>query len=248
MKNKPFEIIDENECIKIVRGLKELKKKFFRIPEVFRNGKEVSIHNAEAFDVNDFLSVFDRVKLQDGYVLDYIYAVDNLGGAPLIYSRKLTDKPLSNSQDYCKTFNIFPFPLLGQEPSKINSSPYLNNIQFENSNIGYFQFALFCMTVRRFYLHWHANYNDRRYVIAKYVLNNIIYDNVGNCNKEEVILLRSIDFRPKLIIEKDSAEIIIFCYERNIGYSNLHVFVTWPNIFEKIIDEVIIKTNMHIMY
>lgn len=244
-----IEIIEENECFNIDRGLNELKIRVGDIPEAFKTAKEVSPHCVKAFDVNSFFSVFDRVKLQDGYVLDYIYARDTHGGEPLIYARKINQKPISNINNYYSTFGISkPSLLLGEEPSEINTFPYLKNIKFEKSYIGFFQFALFCMCVRRFYLIWHSNYNNRQFILTKEVLNNFIQNKVGLKNGEEIALLKSVDIRPKVIIKGNSAGIIILCYEINIGYSKLHILIKWPNIFENKSDEILIKTHTRLLY
>jgi hypothetical protein len=100
---------------------------------------------AERFDVNRFLEVFDNVKLRDGCTLDYVYHNAASWGAPFVYTRLKSDKPLGSLNEYMERYN---------EDKKGQNC--FEHIYFEKTPLGYFQFAQFTISVHLFYRTWHA--------------------------------------------------------------------------------------------
>jgi hypothetical protein len=173
-----------------------------------------------------------------------VYASGGLGGEPLIYARKYTFKPITSPKKYYKKFLLNePKGSWGNEPTYEDSLPYLTYLEFDNSAIGFFQFALFCMTIRRFYLEWRSTYNTRLFILTENGLNRFIKEKVGGISLQDIELLESLDVRPKVKIKGNSAEVILACFDRNRGYSYLSVYIKHPNIFENIKDVVIVESR-----
>ena len=109
------------------------------------------------FDVNQYLEVFDLIKMDKGFVLDY----EHIGDTPIVYTRK---------KSLLDTF--------GMNKDKLNSffesRGVIKNISFEKSPEGFFQFAVFSIVVHQFYLVWHALNNDDVVVYSRSQIDEIL--------------------------------------------------------------------------
>ena len=238
-------ILSEAEILPLIHRFREIKNSIGKIPDEFLKNSTANPHDVIAFDLNKFLAIFDRIRIRNNYVLDYVYNFDgHYGGEPIVYTREKNSPPIASPDEYYDTFSLpRPEMLLGDEPNYENSIPYLSHLEFENTPIGYFEFAIFCMTVRRFYLYWHSNYNDRKYILTKVGLNHFVENKIGGISLDEIEFLKSAHTAPRLEITNKSAKVSILSFEENIGYSFLYVYLKYPNIFKKIEDGVIIKNH-----
>ena len=110
------------------------------------------------FDVNRYLEVFDLIKVDKGFVLDYEY----IGDAPSVYTRK---------KSLLDTFKL--------KTDKLRNTAFglkgnIENISFEKSPEGFFQFAVFSIVIHQFYLFWHACYNDDEIVYSRSQIDEIL--------------------------------------------------------------------------
>jgi len=218
-------------------------------PDEFFTGKTVNQHDVLSHYLAKFLRIFDRISICSGYVLDCVYALDHLGGEPLVYARDVNTSPITSPSKYYERYSLpKPVVLLGEEPTYEDSFPYLEYLQFENTPIGCFQFAIFCMTVRRFNLRWHSNYNERKYILSRAELDRFIQERRGGISNSKAELLRSVSTNPKVKIVGKSAQVTLLNFEQNRGYSYLNVYLRHPNIFERIEDEIIIESQIHINF
>lgn len=148
-----FPIITETRisnqiCESIQTQLDALKNSIGDTPQPFYNIFQRKYGTRKKkFNANDFLKIFDRIKLDTGYKLDYIYLGDHIGGRPFAFTRI--------------KFNILGKIVALYEASTFSScslddKPHVRNISFEQSPIGYFQFCVFSVAITQFYLYWHA--------------------------------------------------------------------------------------------
>jgi len=81
----PEIVIPENESLLLSERLESLRKQIGEIPMTFGHSIQPGprYFSSKRFDINRFLEVFDRIKLNQGYVLDYFYHADDLGGYPI---------------------------------------------------------------------------------------------------------------------------------------------------------------------
>lgn len=242
--------LSESELLQFMERFNQVRSGIGNIPEEFLNGTTANPNNISAFRVNDFLKVFDKIRIRQNFILDYVYNFDGRdGGEPLIYAREKDSLPIESPNQYYKKFLIQrPDMLLGNEPNSEDSTPYLSHLEFENTPMGYFEFSIFCMTIRRFYLFWHSNYNARNYILTKSDLNHFAQNKIGGISPQEIELLLSTDFSPKISIVAKSAKVSILTFEANIGYTFLKISLGHPNIFQSIKDEVIIKNHTRIHF
>jgi hypothetical protein len=241
--------LESKEIQAFIDKYTSVREKIGGIPQKFIDGKTTNPHDVESFDLNLILEAFDRVTMRKGHKLDYVYAYDGHGGEPLVYARAIDEPPVSTPDEYYERFNLEqPEMLLGQEPTSKDSLPYLAFLTYEHSAIGCFQFALFCMTIRRFYLYWHSNYNERHYILTERDRDFYMQEEVGDITPHDVDAIKSLKLGPTVLLKEGSAEVIILNFEENIGYSNLHVYLSRPNSLDRIEDRVVIPPKYELLY
>ncbi len=107
------------------------------------------------FNVNKYLKFLDRLKLQNGYELDYVYDLTSLDGRPYLYCRK------ENSERAVILLDLYE--MYGELKSRIRKNEcnaYLKHIETDGSREAFIQLAVLNLIGAQFYLHWHSNYND----------------------------------------------------------------------------------------
>jgi hypothetical protein len=114
------------------------------------------------FDANKFFEIFNLISLDKGYILDYQYC----GDCPAVYTRnKLYLLHLFN---YMRKYMNDRY-VLG--PFKFED---IENVSFEQSPEGFFQFAVFSRAVHQFYLYWHAVQNDSVFIYSRSQIDEIL--------------------------------------------------------------------------
>jgi hypothetical protein len=111
------------------------------------------------FDVMQYFNVLDHLSMQPGYVLDYVYRYDGMGGYPLLYVRPAGQPPYPTEVDL---------------EAGGDSTSYLDYIQTDDTPESYIQFVVLAMMGRQFYLFWHANYFDSQIVCDKAGVTDIL--------------------------------------------------------------------------
>lgn len=116
------------------------------------------------FDANEYFSVLEHLKIQDGYILDYYYFGELLGSEPLLYARPKNKEPYRSYSEY------------KQEHGELweSSHKYLDHIVIDDTPEGFFQFIALRVMGGQFYLFWHARYDDYRIICGSEVLEKIL--------------------------------------------------------------------------
>ena len=109
----------------------------------------------DEFDVNEYFHIVEHLSMEPGYVLDYVYYFDMLGGEPMIYARPEERPPYANLSEYYAVVNT------DEERKK---HYFLNHINIEQTEDGYLEFVILHVMAGQFYLYWHANYDDYRII------------------------------------------------------------------------------------
>jgi hypothetical protein len=129
-------------CHETITAVKELRSGL-TFPQYF--GQENPTKQGGEFDPNRYFEAFAHLQMQDGYVLDYVYHQDGMGGYPLLYARPVDQAPYVDEAEF----------------SAVSNQPdYLSFVLPQDSPEGYFEYAAFATLANQFYLDWHANYND----------------------------------------------------------------------------------------
>ena len=146
-------------CHETIAGIDELQSNL-EFPEYF--WQENPTKQGGEFDPNRYFEAFTHLQMQAGYVLDYAYHQDGLGGFPLLYARPVEQAPYATEVDY--------------QAASPDSPDYLSFVVPQDSPEGYFEYAAFTMLAGQFYLGWHANYNDWQVLCGTDDIEGIIQD------------------------------------------------------------------------
>ncbi len=115
----------------------------------------------DKFDANRYFTVLDKLQLEPGFVLDWVYANRGIGGYPVLYARSGDAAPFGDYTAYAG------FPANAREPSSVTAEDwarlrygYLEKIRAEDSPEGFFQLVVLRLLGDRFLLNWHEYYNE----------------------------------------------------------------------------------------
>lgn len=128
----------------------------------------------EVFDPNRLLEPLDHLQLRDGYTLDFVYNYDGMGGRPYLYAREESAEPFENYEAFQAALDACR---LAEEPVDCD---YLDFIEGDGTEEGYFQWVLLKMMGAQFYLYWHSGYNDAEIVASHARLSDLVEDLSGD--------------------------------------------------------------------
>lgn len=142
-------------CADTLAALADLRQGLGGIPENLLT--ESPVENGSEFDPNEYFTVYSHLSMQEGYVLDFVYTYDGLGGYPTLYAR----------------YNEWE-PFLSQADLRPGMDNYLDHVQVDDTPEGYLQYVILASTAEQFYLEWHANYNDQEIVCSRQAIKDIV--------------------------------------------------------------------------
>ncbi len=129
--------------------------------------QEDAVKTGEEFDVNEYLVVLEHLSMEAGYVLDYVYRFDFVGGDPVLYARPEAQPPYATFAEY-ESENEFVY---GE-----SFSEYTDHIQIDGTKDGFIEFVVLGTVANQFYLSRHSYYNDTSIVCDYERLENIVTD------------------------------------------------------------------------
>jgi len=210
-----------NQCRLVVDGLNNLKKDL-SLPDHFLS--ENSFRQPSDFDPNGYFQVLKHLTIAPGHKLDYVYFTDDLGGLPLVYTRKSSDAPFQSYADLLKSF--------GEEESNERSYDqlqhrydYLESIEIDNSPESYFEFLSLVFSGDQFYLWWHGLYNDTKILCDSSDIQYVNADLQGfdiEFPQDIKDRIEKIDFSPVVIIGESEVTI------------RMVTFTKWGGFFESV--------------
>jgi len=153
-------IMIDKECRAVIDGLNNLKRDL-TIPDHFMEGDTTKKEGD--FNPNKYFNVLNHLSIKKGYTLDYFFFGDDLGGKPLLYSRKANAMPYKNYEEFLESY--------GEETSGERSYSslghaydYLEQVQIDKTPESYFQYVILALLGDQFYLYWHGLYNDLKVI------------------------------------------------------------------------------------
>jgi hypothetical protein len=157
----------------------------------------------DEFDVNQYFNVLTHISMQEGYVLDYVYQIDDRGGYPLLYVRPIDQVSYASTSDIQKDTGWPDF------------REYLD---VEDTEQGYFEYVVMDIMANQFYLFSKANYNDRHIVCNRHQLYSIVTEiNSGDfvnpldpTQQAKVRTLKNIQPVVRLTADLAIAEVVTF--------------------------------------
>ena len=166
------------------------------------------VKNGNEFNVSDYFNVLDRLSIQPGYILDYVYWYDELGAHPVLYARLAEEPPFENYSTYITTRDESPHT-------------YLEHIQVDGSAEGFFQLIVLRLMGEQFYLWWHATMNDTTIITSQTSLDAHRQAVEANCTEPFDPILdgaSQLTLEPQVTLEGDSVVVSIHVFS---GYSGL---------------------------
>jgi len=112
--------------------------------------QEGALKRGDEFDAQTYFTVLDSLSMEPGYVLDYVYRFEGIGGNPVLYARPESQAPFAAYED-----------LAAAQSDPENT--FLRHVQIDSTPghpEGFLQFVALEITGEQFYLYWHALYND----------------------------------------------------------------------------------------
>jgi hypothetical protein len=148
----------DSVCRDSVAGMNALTANL-KIPEYFQ--QENPVKQGGEFDPNRYFEVLTHLKMQDGFILDYVYSYQGIGGQPLLYARRVDEKPFQTETDF-----------RAAQPAS-----FLSAVEADDTPEGYLQISLLALMGSQFYLFWHAGYNDSQILCGSSDIERIISEN-----------------------------------------------------------------------
>lgn len=154
--------------------------------------------SSKYFDILEYLSL-----PSESAVLDYVYIYTGMGGFPFLYLRNQADKRFTTADELFRAKNC---------SSAWTCTSYLNKVIIDDSPQGFLQFVILDVMGDQFYLFWHDNYNDFRFVTSSTRVEEILQlyppckgdggeegvIDYGCFSTENAKLARSLNLAPKI--------------------------------------------------
>lgn len=205
------------------------------------------ITNEPRFNVNRFLEVFDKVRIEDGYMLDYYHThLDrephpkwglrlDFEAEPYVFTRPV-DQPHQEAAEIARDLYW-------------NRPHLMKHLEFERTPEGLLQWVIFRTAVTQFHLHWHANYNDLKYIFSCAGLERVLeslplartkIQPSQQCSLEQLTRgapfpqpdrdkLRALDLTPWIKVAGNLGEVRVFTFTEWGGFAWRHYHLRWPH-------------------
>jgi hypothetical protein len=169
---------------------------------------ENPVKTGTEFDVMQYFTILDHLSMQPGYLLDYVYHFDGMGGYPFLYARPASQPPYATEADL---------------PAGSTGTEYLQYVRIDDTSEGYFQFVLLSLMGSQFYLFWHADYNDSQIVCDRTGVGRIISSLNGDfgyrisiASRVRAFLLN--DVSPTVVISDETVKVQFVTFTRWGGF------------------------------
>jgi hypothetical protein len=149
-----------------------------------------AVRNGTEFDVEQYFAILDRLDVEPGFVLDFVYCLGTYQGYPILYVRR-TDEP---GYTTCDAYRA----AVGSDGDEQGGTGYLSRIRVDGSPEGFFQYVVLRIMGGQFYLHWHALEDDAQVVATGTRLEEALASVAGEMDEAEVSRARAADPTPRV--------------------------------------------------
>jgi hypothetical protein len=224
-------------CRALVDGMATLKSGM-EIPKYFLTDNPAK--QGGEFDVMQYFDVLDHLSMQPGYLLDYVYHYDGMGGYPVLYTYPTGQPPYITET--------------GLDAGGGDKN-YLENVQVDDTPESYFQFALLALMGNQFYLDWHANYNDAQIVCDRASVDKIIANLDGSFGQRipaasQVRAKLLLNVEPSVILGEQTVEVRLVTFTKWGGFYLKMVTISRsaPHTIQAIQDKLLVPYNCGVMF
>ncbi len=117
-----------------------------------------AVRTREELDINSIFLHLDRLELEPGRVLDYVYDFDGMGGRPILYVRDEAAIPFATVTELIEARGDY----------WTSTDDVMAEIHADGTGEGFIQLALFWLLGNQFYIYWHSNYGRREVVCSRF--------------------------------------------------------------------------------
>ena len=194
---------------KVVQGCQSLLSDFYQlqsgdIPSYFES--ENPVKQGGEVDVMDYFTILNHLSMRPGFVLDYVYHFDGMGGYPVLYARPEGQPAYASEADL---------------PESASQGDYMGYVATDDTSEGYFQFAVMNMFAGQFYLFWHSNYNDTEVLCDRADVRQVTSGNSFGINIPLGVKLRAAllhDLAPRVVLTEDTARVQLITFTKWGGF------------------------------
>ncbi|MCS7010441.1 MAG: hypothetical protein NZL98_03625, partial [Anaerolineales bacterium] len=223
-------------CAKTIDGLRRLRADLVTPDHLFAT---LPVENGSEFDPNTYFTVFNHLSMEEGYVLDFVYTYNAMGGSPTLFARRQEWEPFNSWADV--------------RPGMDN---YLYHVRTDGTPEGYVQFVILAIMAEQFYLDWHANYNDMQVVCNRQTVQALVKsiqkgEFGARMSKEAQNQALSIQpVEPSVVINEDTVEVQVITFTKWGGFYRKSFILqrTFPHYFLDVKQEVLVPYNCGIAF
>ncbi len=200
------------------------------------------------FDVGSYFEVLDRLWMEFGYSLDYVYDYAGIGGAPVLYARPADQPAYRNYAEYLAAD-------AAKSPEE-REDFYLRHVQTDGTAESFFQLALLCIQGEQFYQFWHAAYNDDGIVCDQEAANASLDELRGWVGEDEATIegllsdLAGYDLAPVVTMDEEmvKVEVVVFTKWGGFLQRSMTVKREFPHEILAEGEEVLVAYDCGIMF
>lgn len=166
------------------------------------------------FKLQDYYSLFNKIKIEKGWKIQFFYHYDGMGGWPFFIA-------LREDQTFEKIFKDNPDSRAVQKYA--DSIPLTDHLIVDPSSMGYFQYLVFLIKGSNFALHWHSGYSHLDLLCSKKACSEMAAQNSDfiKFSKEEKQKLKTL--QPEPVFEETA----------DTCYVQLHYFNPWLGVAKR---------------
>lgn len=202
-----------------------------------------AVRNGSEFDPNRYFSVLTHLSMEPGYVLDYVYYFDGMGGLPMLYARPADRPPYEDYAAYSAAVG---------NPGEQRSS-YLEHVRTDGTPAGFFELVVLRINGGQFYLYWHANYNDAQLVCDRARMEELVAgleESSTPLAGDALRQARAIDYTPTIEVAGDTVRVRVVTFSLWSGFSEeiYTISKSFPHQFLDVESKVLVPYDCGIMF
>lgn len=197
------------------------------------------------FDANRYFDTLDRIAMEDGWVLDYVYHTDIGSASPILYARRNSDPRLAGIDAFEEKFGKLALPI------DVNATCF-HHVQADGTDESFLQLVLLRVMGGQFYLYWHANYDDTRILWKRSELLRLTLSCGLEGHLPLVPLARSllVPWSPDVSFTEDEVTVCVLIFSKWSGFSRYTVKMSrsFPHVIITEYREVIAPYDIGIRF
>ncbi|MGM0502923.1 MAG: hypothetical protein ACQERJ_10385 [Bacillota bacterium] len=221
------------------------------------------------FKIEHYFDILDKIKLEKGCLVDYLYIKEKMGGQSIIIAypelkkseykkiiTKINNNDIAISNQNSSSENIINTFLYFDDVEN-----YLMHLRLDASEESYLQFVILAELGSQFSLFWHAAYNDKEFICTPEKAEKII-DRIESQDKninpiennkfsqQTIKKVKEINFEPEIDISDDKAVVRLVFFSKWGGFieAKYSIKKTFPHKIIKRETNILVKYNCGYVY